>query len=62
MRTSPAVDYAALDDPDNTFLWLDRAVLDGSPIGTMPLEPAFDKFLPIRASSNSLSGFERLER
>jgi len=39
-----AMIYAALDDPDNTFLWLDRAVLDGSPIGTMALEPAFDKF------------------
>jgi DNA-binding winged helix-turn-helix (wHTH) protein/TolB-like protein/tetratricopeptide (TPR) repeat protein len=38
-----AMIYAALDDPDNTFLWLDRAVLDGSPIGTMPLEPTFDK-------------------
>ena len=36
--------YAVLDDPGNTFLWLDRAVLEGSPIGTLSLEPLFDKF------------------
>jgi DNA-binding winged helix-turn-helix (wHTH) protein/Flp pilus assembly protein TadD len=38
-----AMIYAALDDPDNTFMWLDRALEDASPLGTIPLEPLFDK-------------------
>jgi hypothetical protein len=36
--------YAALGDADNVFLWLERALDDSSPIGSLPLEPAFDQF------------------
>jgi hypothetical protein len=36
--------YAALDDADNTFLWLERAMDDSSPVGSLPLEPLFDRF------------------
>jgi tetratricopeptide (TPR) repeat protein len=35
--------YAALDDADNTFLWLERAIGDSSPVGTLALEPSFDE-------------------
>jgi len=35
--------YAALDDADNTFRWLERAIDDSSPIGQLALEPLFDK-------------------
>jgi tetratricopeptide (TPR) repeat protein len=34
--------YAALDDTDNTFLWLERAIDDSPSIGMIPLEPFFD--------------------
>jgi DNA-binding winged helix-turn-helix (wHTH) protein/tetratricopeptide (TPR) repeat protein len=36
--------YAALDDVENMFLWLERALDDSSPVGVLPLEPSFDKF------------------
>jgi DNA-binding winged helix-turn-helix (wHTH) protein/TolB-like protein len=35
--------YAAMDDADNTFLWLERALDDSPSVGGIPLEPVFDK-------------------
>ncbi len=47
-RHVPAYDiamiYAALDDADNTFSWLERSIDDGSPMGTFSLDPMFDQF------------------
>jgi TolB-like protein/DNA-binding winged helix-turn-helix (wHTH) protein/lipopolysaccharide biosynthesis regulator YciM len=38
-----AMIYAAMDDADSTFLWLDRAVTDSSPIGQLAQEPLLEK-------------------
>ena len=38
-----AMIYAALDDVDNTFSWLERSIGDGSPMGTFSLDPMFDR-------------------
>jgi TolB-like protein len=35
--------YAALDDVDNAFAWLERAVDDSATVGTIALEPEFEK-------------------
>jgi hypothetical protein len=35
--------YAALDDADNTFKWLDRAIDDSPTVGSIALDPLFDK-------------------
>jgi tetratricopeptide (TPR) repeat protein len=35
--------YAAMDDADSTFLWLERALDDSPSAGGIPLEPLFDK-------------------
>jgi DNA-binding winged helix-turn-helix (wHTH) protein len=36
--------YAALDDTDGTFMWLERALNDSSPVSSLPLEASFDRF------------------
>ena len=35
--------YAALGDADNAFMWLERAVEDSATVGTIALEPEFEK-------------------
>jgi tetratricopeptide (TPR) repeat protein len=35
--------YASLDDFDNAFAWLERAVEDSATVGTIALEPEFEK-------------------
>jgi serine/threonine-protein kinase len=38
--------YAALGDADNAFVWLERAIEDSATVGTIALEPEFEKLHP----------------